>query len=110
MKWKDQYSQTLESEYNPANFFQKLLQQQSENTSCLNEQNLDAISWVFLIVSVISLTDGLAGLLNVLVHHPEVQGRLQEELGQEGIKDGVVLYEERGRLPFHLATLLEFTR
>ena len=62
-----------------------------------------------IFAGTITTTNTLYSFLNILIHHPEVQHKLQHE-SDDVIGERHVTLADRAKMPYHMATLQEMLR
>lgn len=93
-----------------ANLLHSLLEKmEGENAEQLTDQYIHCIIWHFFSAGIVTTTETLRCLINVLIHYPNVQKRLSEE-SQSVIGERTPSLQDKENLPYNYATILETVR
>ena len=111
LKWKmTVMSKRKEGQDLSQNFLNKLLKAVDEDKDHgLNDFHADVITWDMFLGGVTTTTSVVTAMFNILIHHPNVQKKLQIE-STKVLGEKVPSFQDRNDLPYHQATVRELLR
>jgi len=106
-KWVQEHKASLDSD-NPRDFLDEMLITQKENG--LTDVDVEVIMWDVMAGGIDTTATTLEWLLYIMAEYPETQKKVQEELERVVGPNRLPTYEEKDKLPYLNAVILELMR